>query len=438
MSPNSAVVKSSAEVDTVAHAGVSTSRASEPRTERWVYFCPGAYSRGLRTNCYAAASYDPSFIAGGAELSGQRVRGQGWGAARHATIRDVARLSEVSTATVTRVLQGQPSVRGETRARVEEAVRILGYRPDGIARALVTRMSNSVGMLLPSSGDSFWGEVAAGIEERALEQGFSVLLGTAHGEAERESAMMELFLSKRVEGIIAGGSVGDPTSWLPQSLSAPIVLVNWHGSFDEGDLRDACEARPYEVLQRVTRTMAVGPHSCHIVFDDIGGARLLVQDLIREGHRAFAFVGGGPIRPTLLRIIGFRLALEDAALEPLAIVPNAETLEAGRAAALDLLSRPHPPTAIIAYSDLVAIGVLRGTHALGIPVPAVVSVAGFDDIDLAAFVEPPLTTVGQPKRDMGQLAVEMILQALGGERLSGTTEVSGKVIVRSSTGPPPA
>jgi DNA-binding LacI/PurR family transcriptional regulator len=356
---------------------------------------------------------------------------------RSVTIRDVARLSGVSTATVTRVLQGNPSVKEETRHRVKEAVGILGYRPDGIARALVTRTSNSVGMLLPSSGDAFWGGIAEGIEARANQAGFSVLFGAGHADIEREAAMIELFLGKRVDGIVVAGSVGNPDLWFAgSSPPVPVVLVNSDTRLRADDLQRAESAPPEQVLRSLS--WAVGtPGMGQVAFDDIGGTRMLVQDLLQDGHRRFAFVGGEPVRPTILRILGFRLALGEAGIEPMAIVSCAETMEAGREVGLDLLRRPERPTAVIAYSDVVAIGVLRATHELGIHVPEDISVAGFDDIEVAAYVEPPLTTVAQPKHEMGRLAMDLVLEALDANAPLGSHDVPGSVIHRGSTGPAP-
>jgi DNA-binding LacI/PurR family transcriptional regulator len=356
-------------------------------------------------------------------------------ARRSVTIREVAKLSGVSTATVTRVLQGNPSVKDETRSRVQEAVRILGYRPDGIARALVTRISHSVGMLLPSSGDAFWGGIAEGIEARANEAGFSVLFGAAHADIDREAALVELFLGKRVDGIIIAGSVGHPEVWFEgSSPPVPVVLVNPDTRLRVEDLDRATSGPPHQVMRSLA--WAAGPAGVgHVAFDDISGTRMLVQDLLEGGHRRFAFVGGEPVRPTILRIVGFRLALGEAGIEPMAIVPCAETMEAGREVGLDLLRRSERPTAVIAYSDVVAIGVLRASHELRIHVPDDVSVAGFDDIEVAAYVEPPLTTVAQPKHEMGRLAMDMVLSALGGDAPVGSRDVPGSLIIRGSTGP---
>ena len=355
--------------------------------------------------------------------------------ARQATIKEVARLSGVSPATVTRVIQRRDSVREETRRRVEEAVEALRYRPDHIARALVTRRSRTIGLLLPSSGDSFWGEVAAGIEERASEAQYSVIFANAHGSAAREAEMIELFVGKRVDGIVIAGASGDPRTWLTGGeLEVPVVLVNWDAAFGTRDLQAATVLPPEEMVAAVIAETGARGYS-HITLDDVQAASAAVDHLVDLGHTNIAFVGGTPIRPALLRILGFRRALERAGLTPGPIVPCGETLEGGRAAAREILSAEYLPTAIVAYSDVVAIGVMRAAHALGVRVPEGLSIVGIDDIEVAAFVEPPLTTIRQPKRRMGREAMEWILGQLAGGPVQPHDTLPGALIVRSSTAP---
>lgn len=355
---------------------------------------------------------------------------------RAVTIKDVARLAGVSPATVTRVLQGGGAVRTETRRRVQDAIRVLGYRPHHIARALVTRSSDTVGLLLPSSGDSFWGEVAAGIEERAWEDGYSVLFANAHGNPERELRALELFLSKWVDGMIITGAAGDPRTWFRRAEpQVPVVLVNWDTRFRPQDV-DAAMLLPPDEMAAAVAAEAGSRGFGHIAFDDVGAARLVVEHLLALGHTDIAFVGGIPIRPALLRILGFRQALEEAERPPGPIVACDETLEAGFAATRRLLSEPDPPTAIVAYSDVVAIGAMRAAHSLGIEVPGTLSIVGFDDIEIAGFVEPPLTTVRQPKREMGRRAMNRILDQLEGREVPEHETLPGHLVVRSSTGSP--
>jgi DNA-binding LacI/PurR family transcriptional regulator len=174
------------------------------------------------------------------------------------------------------------------------------------------------------------------------------------------------------------------------------------------------------------------------VFDDLGAAKEVVRHLVSLGHERIAFVGAEPIRPSLLRVLGFRSVLLEAELPPGAIVSSPRSPEGGFQATQDLLASPpdDAPTAIVAYDDATAIGVIRAVHAHGIEVPGVLSVIGFDDIEMAAFSEPPLTTIRQPRREMGRMAMASILSSIRGEPPQRSSVLPGELVLRRSTGPP--
>ena len=376
---------------------------------------------------------------GGAE-DGRRRRTRASRGPGRVTVRDVAEAAGVSTATVTRALQGHPAVRDETRSRVEAAARQLDYQPDHIARALVTRTSSTVGMLIPSSVDSFWGEVAAGIEDSASEARYSVLFANSHSEPERERRMIEVFLAQRVAGIIIAGAAGEAASWFRgEEPGVPVVIVNWDAAFPARYLQRARTGSAQRTLQAVRAATETGASFAQVVFDDFGAAGEAVRHLMSLGHERIAFVGGEPIRPWLLRVLGFRLALQEAGLPSATIIPSPRSPEGGFHATQELLASGarDAPTAIVAHDDAVAIGVIRAAHALGIDVPRAVSVIGFDDIEMAAFSEPPLTTVRQPRREMGRLAMASILTTIRGEVAPRSTVLPGHLVLRGSTAPPP-
>ncbi len=354
---------------------------------------------------------------------------------RPVTIRDVARASGVSVATVTRALHGHPRVRPETRRRVEQAAVALGYRPDFNARALATGASRTIGLLVPSIGDRFCAEVAAGIEARAAEASRAVLLASSQHEPEREHELAALFLAKRVEGIIVASARVEPHDWFrPDERPVPVVLVNLDERLAARELRAARSASPRATLAAWARRDPPAPWLARLSFDDAGAAAEAVRHLLALGHERLAFVGEAPVRPAALRLLGFRLACAEAGVEPLAIMPCELTLEGGRRAATELLQRRDRPTAIVAYDDVVAIGTMRAAHALGLHVPDDVALVGFDDIDIAAFVEPPLTTVRQQKEEMGRLAVELLLRGLESD-LGLHDTLTGELVVRGSSLP---
>ena len=351
------------------------------------------------------------------------------------TLASVARLSGTSAATVTRALHGHPRVLPTTRARVEEAARVLGYVPHLGARALATRTTETFGLLIPSTADSFWGEVAAGLEERAIAQGYATLLATSHGSAQRERGMMELFLGKRVDGIVVGGAAAMPTTWFPRGRpTTPIVLVNWNTPFDAAHMA-AARVDPVSAMIRVIERRIREAPFPHVATDEVGGAARAVRYLMDQGHRAIAFAGIEPIRPALLRFLGMRGALEERGLRPAAVIACPDTLEGGQQAGNQLAGLDPRPTAVVAFDDIVAVGIIRAVHAAGLRVPEDVSVVGFDDVEVAAFVEPPLTTVRQAKEALGTLAVDVILGALRGTPVKALSLLPAELVIRQSTGP---
>ncbi len=351
------------------------------------------------------------------------------------TIDDVARLAGVSTATVTRALQGHPHVRPETRARVEHAATRLGYVPHLGARALATRTSETIGLLVPSSADGFWGEVADGLEARAREQGFSTLLATAHRDAERERSLVRLFVGKRVDGIVIGSAAG--SGWLEDAPGrTPLVLVDWEAPLGP-ELLESARSGSIEAVLAAIDDRAMPMPVAHVRTDDFGAARDATRHLLALGHRAIAFAGLRPVRPAVLRFLGVRAALEEAGLRPAAIVEAPSSLDGGRAAGAELLSGAPGPTAVLAFDDMVAVGIMRAVHAAGLVVPRDLSVIGFDDVAVAAFVEPPLTTIRQHKAELGSVAFEVVLAGLDGPVADVSRVLPGTLVVRDSTAPPP-
>ena len=351
------------------------------------------------------------------------------------TLADVARLAGTSSATVTRALHGHPRVLPATRARVEHAASALGYVPHLGARALAMRSSETIGLLMPTTADSFWGEVAAGLEQRAMSRGYSTLIATSHNDPRRERGMLELFLGKRVDGIVVGSAAAMPGSWFPGSRPVtPIVLLSWNTPYEARYVAIVRDEPVATATKRVLARANDTPYQ-HVATDDADGTAHATRYLMDLGHRSIAFAGLAPIRPSLLRYLGLRTALDERGLQPAAAVECPLTLEGGQRAGRKLAAMDPRPTAIVTYDDMVAVGVIRAVHAAGLRVPEDISVVGFDDVEVAAFVEPPLTTVRQAMPELGSLAVEMIFSALDGTRVDQGPLLRGDLIVRHSSGP---
>jgi LacI family transcriptional regulator, galactose operon repressor len=354
---------------------------------------------------------------------------------RPVTIKDVAQLSGVSAATVTRALQGHPRVLPETRARVEDAASRLGYQPDHAARALVTGISRTIGLLVPTIRDPYWAEVAAGVEPRAAEDGFAVLIASGYGDPVRAGQTLEVLLGNRVDGIIVTTSAGVAEPRLTQAMGLPTVVVGLDPPVGTLELEGARSA-PIATLLEAEQRHRLAARLSHVGFDDVNAGEIAAQHLIELGHRRIAFLAGPSTLATVLRIAGVRTVLEQAGLTLRSVSYGGDTFEQGCAAGLDLFRNDRDFTAIIAFNDLLAAGVVRAARTLGIDVPGEVSVVGFDDIMLARLLEPALTTVRAPKYEMGARAMELLFEHMRSEAHMHWELLSGRLVVRESTAPP--
>ena len=337
-----------------------------------------------------------------------------------ATITDVARLANVSTATVSRVLSGGGGARDETRDRVLVAARELGYRPSGVARSLRQRATRTLGLIVTDIENPFFPELVRTVEDAAREQGYAILLCNASDDPEREAGYLELLVDRWVDGVvIAASSLGvRHREWL-LAAPLPIVLVN-----------------------SVDRAIDLPT----IASDSILGGRLATEHLLELGHRRFGIITAGPRNLDAPdRLAGARTALDAVGIPEAAVRVAIEepTVAGGQRAAAAILESDPTVTAIVAYNDLTAIGAMRAIRAGGRRVSDDVSVTGFDDIALAAFVDPPLTTIAQSTAEMGRWAVDQLTRRLGrpAESEPEPTEhvvLSVRLVVRGSTGPAPA
>jgi LacI family transcriptional regulator len=330
-----------------------------------------------------------------------------------ATIADVAAKAGVSTATVSRVLAGVGQARPETQARVLKAARELDYRPSEVARSLKRRSTQTLGLIITDIENPYFPQLVRSVEDAARAAGYSVLLCNAADDPEREASYLDLLVERRVDGlIIAASSLGARHGdWLT-APPIPVVLVN---------------------------TAAPEADVPTIMSDNEGGGRMVAEHLVGLGHRRFGYLMPPPRNVDAPdRLAGVRRALREAALgsDALQIARGEALVWGGEVAANELLDRAPETTAFIAYNDLMAIGALRALRRRGRRVPAEASVAGFDDVALAAYVDPPLTTIAQRTEEMGRWAVARLV----GEDGLGPSSVRLPVDlqVRESTGPAPA
>jgi DNA-binding LacI/PurR family transcriptional regulator len=336
------------------------------------------------------------------------------------TMKHVAAEVGVSTATVSRALKGDPAISPATRRAVAEVAQRVQYRPSAAARRLRTKSSLLIGVVVQSVGDGYVGDVVLGIQSRARELGYQPLFFAAEGRAELEAQALEVFLSEQVTELIAVSPVG---------LPAQAVAEGMHVAVINGD-----EAVAAELIASGADAPSLrrAPMIKHIVFDDLGAGCLATSHLIELGHRSFAHLCGPNVRSSLLRLLGYRQALTEAGLWPQPVLAAAPT----EAAVAEFLREANPPVALVAYDDLSAVAAMRAAHRAGWRIPADLSVVGIDDIQFAAYTNPGLTTVAQPKHRLGALAVDAVL-ALRDDDLPEVTVLDGELVIRESTGRTP-
>lgn len=334
------------------------------------------------------------------------------------TIRDVARQAGVSTATVSRVISGSVAARPQTRARVLAAAETLDYRPSAVARSLKLRTTRTLGLLVTDIQNPYYPEIVRAVEDAALERNLAVLLCNGADDPGREETYLELLVDRRVDGIIiaSSGLQERHGAWLARR-SVPVVLVNW--------------AAPDLPLPA-------------ILGDNRAGGRLATEHLLSLGHRRIGHLSA-PARNAAAaeRLGGIGEALAGAGLDPgsLVVVEGDGQVAGGERAALELLERMPDITGIVCYNDLTAIGAVRALRARGRQVPADVSIVGYDDIALSAWVDPPLTTIAQRTSEMGRWAVRRLGELIG--RADGAASGDGSRMgatgdgVSGSLGPPP-
>jgi LacI family transcriptional regulator len=331
------------------------------------------------------------------------------------TIRDVAGAAQVSTTTVSKVLNGRPDVGPAVRQRVLDTIGRLGYRPSATARSLRVRRSQTIAIITDDLEGIFTSAMMRGVDDAASADDISVLLCNSYGDPERERAHLLRLLDKQVDGVIfmSGNRV--------RRRGAPVIPLN---------------ETPYVFLYEYSDDPAVAS----ILPDDEQGAGLAIQHLLDLGRQRIGFING-PIswEATHERLRGYQRALREARVEPDPVL-NAFTEswdpEEGYRIATALVRLPDPPDAIFCASDDLATGALAALHELGVSVGPEIAVVGFDDRSLAVHQRPPLSTVALPLAAMGRLAGRTLLAAIRDEpHATGIQRVPCELRIRASSEP---
>lgn len=331
------------------------------------------------------------------------------------TIKDIAKEAKVSHTTVSRALRGHPAIATDTASRIQRLADELGYVPNTVARSLKMKRSQVLGVIVRRITDPFFAEVLHGIEDVLQDEGYSLFLAASHRDPGREREIIRLMSERRVDGVIICSTEVDTShgAYLKR-FNVPSVLIN----------NQAQEDITYSVYH-----------------DDVEGSRQLTQHLINLGHHHIAYLGNGNAgRTNEDRRIGCRQALIEAQIpiEQSFFVDSPNGMPEGGAMIAEKLVALSPrPTAIVCFNDMVAVGTIRALQQANLRVPEDCSVVGFDNIDLSAYVNPPLTTFDQPKYELGRQAAQMMLQVLNDESgldpAGSTIILQGRLIERQST-----
>lgn len=326
--------------------------------------------------------------------------GMSRGAAERTKMEDIARIAGVSVSTVSRALAGSPRVMGDTRARIEAAVRQTGYVVNQVAQGLRLQRSRQLLVLLPTIANPFFGEIVQGVEEAAQAAGYGVLVGSTEGNAGREAVLARQLHTGGVDGLIL------LTGHIPASLEAHVA---------RGQVVAVSETIPGQDLPTIG-------------IDNEAAAAVAVLHLRERGHRRIGHIAGpeGNVL-TAQRVRGWRQGMGEGEIAP---VFGDFTIGSGEVAMQRLLAGAARPTAVFCANDEMAIGALKAVRRAGLRVPEDISVVGFDDISFAAFTDPPLTTIRQPRRAFGHAAVAALLEGVVPGKLAF------ELIVRASTAAP--
>lgn len=321
----------------------------------------------------------------------------------------------MSTATVSRVLSRPEMVNTETRAAVLAAVRTLDYTPNAAAKSLRTLRSGKLLVTVPDIANPFFSLILQGIESAALRAGYSVLLGDTQHDEKREQQYALMLERREADGLIFLGHR------LPKA-AAGLVKSRPHG---QAPVVNGCEFSP-----------SLGVPSVHI--DNAKAAFEAVDHLCQLGHRRIGVVTGPMASPLSRdRLKGTMARANRDRSVSVEVAAGDFSIESGIAAGEQLLAAAKPPTGIFCFNDEMAIGVLHTARQRGLQVPGDVSVVGFDDIRFAQYVDPPLTTVRQPMRELGEATVRLLLNILRGNvKEAVSVTLPHALILRSSTGPP--
>ena len=305
-------------------------------------------------------------------------------------MKDVARMAGVSTSTVSHVINSDRFVSDAIKAKVEAAVKDLNYAPSALARSLKLNQTHTIGMLITASTNPFYSELVRGVERSCFERGYSLVLCNTEGDEQRMNRNLETLMQKRVDGLLLlCTETHQPSKEIMQRYpSVPTVMMDWAPFDGTSDL---------------------------IQDNSLLGGDMATQHLIDKGYRRIACITG-PLdkTPARLRLEGYLTAMERAGLsipEGYRITGDFE-FNGGFEAMQKLLAQEQRPHAVFIGNDAMAFGAYQALYQAGLSVPQDMAIIGYDDIELARYMTPPLTTIHQPKDELGELAIDVLIHRM--------------------------
>lgn len=332
------------------------------------------------------------------------------------TIRDVAKAAGVSVTTVSRALNGYPDVNEKTRLKIKKLAEEMGYRPNALAQSLVLKKSRTIGVIISemnrrNAKDSFAFEVLCGINDRASELNYDILLFSTNPNKQLKKSYSDLLQERNVDGAILQGlrSTDPYLNEVVSKKKIPSVLID---------------------------IPLAGERVGHVTTDNVSGSREAVQHLISLGHTHIVFINGyEEASVSRDRLSGYILALQEAGIpyDP-SYVYDGRFSEEGGAEAIRRALEEHPQmTAVFCSSDLMALGAIEALKEKGLSVPEDISVVGYDDIPIASYCSPKLTTVWQDKYGLGYQAAQMMIDMLEGREVMHKIVLNSSLVIREST-----
>jgi LacI family transcriptional regulator len=326
-------------------------------------------------------------------------------------MKDVARLAGVSTSTVSHVINKDRFVSEAITEKVNAAIKSLNYAPSALARSLKLNQTRTIGMLITASTNPFYSELVRGVERSCFERGYSLVLCNTEGDEQRMNSNLETLMQKRVDGLLLlCTETHQPSPEIVQRYpSIPTVMMDWAPFDGDSDL---------------------------IQDNSLLGGDMATQYLIDKGYTRIACIAG-PLdkTPARLRLEGYQAAMARSGLPVVDgyIITSDFEFGGGLTAMQSLLALPVPPQAVFVGNDAMAVGVYQALYQAGLSIPKEMAVVGYDDIELAAFMTPPLTTIHQPKDELGELAIDVLIHRMAqpGQKQQ-RVQLTPELVVRGS------